>query len=297
MKIVSLTPSATEIITSLDLLENLEGCSHECNFPEEVKEKLKVTSTKIQPNLSMSEIDRVVKESKENNSDIYEIDHNMLVNIQPDYLVTQGLCDVCAITESQVAKALKYLVNESGKVTKVLSLSGSSIAQIIEDIKRLGNEFDRVKEAKEIIRKANKSIQDMMALSKIGKSILFLEWVDPFFGPGHWVPEQIGLAGFDSPLGLTGQNSREISPSLMRTINPDYIVVACCGFGLEDNRRIAARLYKNVHLKGLKALSEQNVYAFDADAYFSRPTLRILEGANQLRWALLTRSSIHRCIL
>ena len=180
MKIVSLTPSATEIITSLDLLENLEGCSHECNFPEEVKEKLKVTSTKIQPNLSMSEIDRVVKESKENNSDIYEIDHNMLVNIQPDFLVTQGLCDVCAITESQVAQALKYLVNESGKVTKVLSLSGSSIAQIIEDIKRLGNEFDRVKEAKEIIRKANKRIQDMMALSKIGKSILFLEWVDPF---------------------------------------------------------------------------------------------------------------------
>ena len=295
MKIVSLTPSATEIIASLNLSDNLVGCSHECNFPKEVKEKLKVTSTKIQPNLALREIDRAVKKSQQNNTDIYEINHNMLVNIQPDYLVTQGLCDVCAITESQVARALKYLVNESGKVTKVLSLSGSSIVQIIEDIERLGNEFDRVKEAKEIIKKSNKSIQNMTALSKTGKSILFLEWVDPFFGPGHWVPEQIALAGFDSPLGLPGKKSREISPSLIRSINPDYIVVGCCGFELEDNKRIAKRLFANFYLKGLKAISERNVYAFDADAYFSRPTLRILEGASQLRWALLTRSSIHRC--
>ena len=134
MKIVSLTPSATEIIASLDLSDNLVGCSHECNFPEEIKEKLKVTSSKIRPSLSMSEIDNFVKESQENNLDIYEINQNMLANIQPDYLVTQGLCDVCAITEGQVEQVLKRLINESGKVTKVLSLSGSPIEQIIKDI-------------------------------------------------------------------------------------------------------------------------------------------------------------------
>ncbi len=297
MKIVSLTPSATEIIASLDLLENLVGCSHECNFPEGVKEKLKVTSSKIQPSLSMSEIDYFVKKSKESNSDIYEINYKMLANIQPDYLITQGLCDVCAITETQVDQALEYLINKSGKVARVVSLSGSSIKQIIEDIKRLGVEFNRVAKAEKIIEKANKSIRDMMSLSKIGESILFLEWVDPFFGPGHWVPEQIMLAGFDSALGSTGQNSKEIPPSLIRAINPDYIVVGCCGFGLEDNKRIGKSLYSNVHLKGLKAISDHNVYAFDADSYFSRPTLRILEGANQLRQALVTRSSIYRCIL
>lgn len=297
MKIVSLTPSATEIIASLDLSDNLVGCSHECNFPEEIKEKLKVTSSKIRPSLSMSEIDNFVKESQENNLDIYEINQNMLANIQPDYLVTQGLCDVCAITEGQVEQVLKRLINESGKVTKVLSLSGSSIEQIIQDIKRLGHEFDRIAQAEEIIGTANKTIQDMMTFSKTGKSILFLEWVDPFFGPGHWVPEQIMLAGFDSALGLPGQHSEEIPPSLIRTINPDYIVVGCCGFGLEDNKRIGESLYSNVHLRGLKAMLDHNVYAFDADSYFSRPTLRILEGVNQLREALLTESLIHRCAL
>ncbi|MDC3067525.1 ABC transporter substrate-binding protein [Pseudomonadota bacterium] len=295
MKIVSLTPSATEIIASLDLSENLVGCSHECNFPEEIKEKLKVTSSKIRSSLSMSEIDHFVKKSQKSNSEIYEINHHMLANIQPDYLVTQGLCDVCAITENQVDRALKHLINENGKVAKILSLSGSSIEQIIEDIKRLGDEFGRVRKAKEIIKKANKSIQDMMGLSKIGKSILFLEWVDPFFGPGHWVPEQIMLAGFESALGAPGQNSEEIPTSLIRTIDPDFIVVGCCGFGLKDNKRIGERLYSNLRLKGLKAISNYNVYAFDADSYFSRPTLRILEGVNQLRQALLTQSLIHRC--
>ena len=230
-----------------------------------------------------------------NGKEIYEINHHMLANIQPDYLVTQGLCDVCAITENQVDRALKHLINENGKVAKILSLSGSSIEQIIEDIKRLGDEFGRVRKAKEIIKKANKSIQDMMGLSKIGKSILFLEWVDPFFGPGHWVPEQIMLAGFESALGAPGQNSEEIPTSLIRTIDPDFIVVGCCGFGLKDNKRIGERLYSNLRLKGLKAISNYNVYAFDADSYFSRPTLRILEGVNQLRQALLTQSLIHRC--
>ena len=103
------------------------------------------------------------------------------------------------------------------------------------------------------------------------------------------------LAGFESALGAPGQNSEEIPTSLIRTIDPDFIVVGCCGFGLKDNKRIGERLYSNLRLKGLKAISNYNVYAFDADSYFSRPTLRILEGVNQLRQALLTQSLIHRC--
>ncbi len=295
MKIISLTPSGTEIIASLDLLDDLVGRSHECNFPKEVEGKTKVTSSNMRNDVSLCQIDSFVKESKKTGSNIYEINEKIIVEIQPDYIVTQGLCDVCAISEAQVYGSLAAQKESLRLKPKVLSLSGYLIEDIMNDIQRLGKVFDRVEKAEKLIEKARESIRDLKKKPKIAKSVLFLEWVNPFFAPGHWIPEQINLAGFEAVLGRPGAKSREISVSSIIEVDPDYIVVACCGLGFEENKKIAYQLYDNLAISRLKAFSNKNIFAFDADSYFSRPTLRLLEGARQMRVALSTQSSVYRC--
>ena len=296
MKIVSLTPSGTELLASLDLLENLVACSHECNFPKEVEEKLKITFSKMKPNLTLNQIDSFVKSSKEAGLDLYEIDQNILAQVKPDYILTQGLCEVCAVSEIDVKNTLKILAKDFRVDPKIISLSGGTIPQVMDDIRRLGHEFGKMEKAEKILSEAKKSMREMLDKPRIEKSVLLLEWVDPFFSPGHWIPEQIRLAGFKSALGKSGEKSKEISATIIRDTNPDYIVVVCCGFGLKKNRAIAEQLYQNVDINNLKAFSNKNIYAFDSDFYFSRPTLRLIEGARQLREALSNQSPIHRCV-
>ncbi len=296
MKIVSLTPSGTELLASLDLLENLVACSHECNFPLEVEEKLKITFSKMKPGLALNQIDSFVKSSKEAGINLYEIDQNILAQVKPDYILTQGLCEVCAVSEIDVKNTLKILTKDFRVDPKIISLSGGSILQVMDDIRRLGHEFGKMEKAEKILAEAKKTMREMLDKPRIEKSVLLLEWVDPFFSPGHWIPEQIRLAGFRSALGESGEKSKEISAAMIRDTNPDYIVVVCCGFGLKENRAIAEQLYQNADINNLKAFSKKNIYAFDSDFYFSRPTLRLIEGARQLREALLNQSPIHRCV-
>ena len=296
MKIVSLTPSGTELLASLDLLENLVACSHECNFPLEVEEKLKITFSKMKPNLTLNQIDSFVKSSKKAGINLYEIDQNILAQVKPDYILTQGLCEVCAVSEIDVKNTLKILTKDFRVDPKIISLSGGSILQVMDDIRRLGHEFGKMEKAEKILAEAKKTMREMLDKPRIEKSVLLLEWVDPFFSPGHWIPEQIRLAGFRSALGESGEKSKEISATMIRDTNPDYIVVVCCGFGLKENRAIAEQLYQNADINNLKAFSKKNIYAFDSDFYFSRPTLRLIEGARQLREALLNQSPIHRCV-
>ena len=296
MKIVSLTPSGTELLASLDLLENLVACSHECNFPLEVEEKLKITFSKMKPGLALNQIDSFVKSSKEAGINLYEIDQNILAQVKPDYILTQGLCEVCAVSEIDVKNTLKILTKDFRVDPKIISLSGGSILQVMDDIRRLGHEFGKMEKAEKILAEAKKTMREMLDKPRIEKSVLLLEWVDPFFSPGHWIPEQIRLAGFRSALVESGEKSKEISAAMIRDTNPDYIVVVCCGFGLKENRAIAEQLYQNADINNLKAFSKKNIYAFDSDFYFSRPTLRLIEGARQLREALLNQSPIHRCV-
>ena len=295
MKIISLTPSGTEIIASLDLIENLVGRSHECNFPKEVERKVKVTSSKMQNDFTLREIDDFVRDAKKSGLDIYEINKEIIADVQPDYILTQGLCDVCAISDTQVERTLTDLKEGLRSEPQVVSLSGYLLKDIMNDIRRLGKVFDREEKAEKLIQEAKINMSNLTEKPNISKSVLLLEWVDPFYGPGHWIPEQIKLAGFEVALGVEGTKSREISVAAIKKVDPDYIVVACCGYGLEENKKIGTHLYHNSAISSLKAFSNRNIYAVDADSYFSRPTLRLLDGAKQLREVLSTESSVHRC--
>ena len=130
---------------------------------------------------------------------------------------------------------------------------------------------------------------------KINKKILLLEWIDPYYSPGHWIPEQIEMAGFEVCLGKKGTKSIELSVEEINNLNPDYIGLICCGYNLEENKYFAKKVYEDTRIKNLDAIKNEQVFAFDSNSYFSRPSLRILDGAEQLRDVILNNDKNHHC--
>ena len=295
MKIVSLLPSASEILVGLDLLDNIVGISHECNFPTSLKDIPRITYSDIPKSTNQKKIDDLVTSSVSNNMPLYHIDNNKLNAVAPDIIITQGVCDVCAISEGQIEATLRNVkCNISNKI-KIISMNGGTFNEICDEILSLGSDLGKVKKAEDIVNSAREKYAELLNSEKSKKSILLLEWLDPYFSAGHWIPEQIELAGFKSAIGTTGERSKKITADMITDINPDYIGVVCCGFNFEENKDFANNLYSDEKINFLDAFQKKNIFAFDADSYFSRPTLRIIEGAKQIKDAVYDEDSRFRC--
>jgi iron complex transport system substrate-binding protein len=171
--------------------------------------------------------------------------------------------------------------------TNVISLNGRSFDGICQDILMLGDHFNRKERSKEIVKNAIIKKENMYNMQKYEIRVLCLEWIDPFFSAGHWVPEQIEMAGFISAIGKPGDESRVITVDEIYESQPDVIAVICCGYNKDKNETFAQDLFKDHRINNLTPFKNNKVYAFDSDAFFSRPTLRILEGAQQLRQTIL----------
>ena len=287
MKIVSLVPSASEILCDLGLERYLVGISHECNFPSSLQNIQTVTSSNIYSSETQIEIDTQVRKKANDNKPLYEINSDILNELTPDVIITQGVCDVCAISNDQVEVLLKGQLCTLPSSTNVLSLNGRSLQGICDDIITLGDHFECLENSESIVKKAMDEKNKMMELKKYNTRLLCLEWIDPYFSAGHWVPEQIEMAGFVSAIGKPGDQSRVISTDEIIESKPDAIAVICCGYNEEKNKLFAEDILQDKRINHLLAFKNEKIYYFDSDSYFSRPTLRIIEGAKQLRNSIL----------
>ena len=294
MKIASLFPAGSEIICNLGLSKSLIAVSHECDFPPLLSKKTKVTKSIIPKCNDQNIIDQLVKDAIKNNVSLYQIDNNRLLKMNPDLIITQGLCEVCSISENQIQATLKNNLCTLSNKTKIMSLNASTFDEICEEIIMIGKEVNKVRAAENLVKKAYQR-KDNLLQRKINKKILLLEWIDPYFSPGHWIPEQIEMAGFDVCLGKKGTKSVELSIEEINNIKPDYIGLICCGYNLEENKYFAKKVYEDTRIKNLDAIKNQQVFAFDSNSYFSRPSLRILDGAEQLRDVILNNDKNHHC--
>ena len=294
MKIVSLLPAASEILCDLGVIDNINAVSHECNYPELLKEKVQITSSNIPINIEQKLIDHLVSEAIKNKLPLYNIDTDKLNSISPDLIFTQGLCNVCSISKHEIEATLKDKRCILSSKTKIISLNGSSFDEICSDVLKVGKLVYREEVANNIVSKAKKT-KIQMSKNNINKSILLLEWIDPYFSAGHWIPEQIEMAGFNSALGEKGEKSGKISTDEIIQSDPDFIGLICCGYNLIQNKSFANQVYNDKKINHLTAIKDEKIYAFDSDSYFSRPSLRILEGAKQLRNAIINNDNQFHC--
>ena len=294
MKIVSLLPAASEILVDLGLLDEIVAVSHECNYPKNLKTKFQITSSNIPENLEQSAIDLIVTNAIKNHIPLYDINTDKLRDINPDIIVTQGLCDVCSISENQIEATLKNKRCTLSSKTKVISLNGTSFNEICSDILKLGKLINKEEIAKDLVSNARKTKLQISTINT-NKSILLLEWIDPYFSAGHWIPEQIEMAGFKSAIGKKGEKSKKITIEEIIKSDPDFIGLICCGYNLDENKSFANQVYNDKRINHLTAIKNQQIFAFDSDSYFSRPSLRILEGAMQLKNAITNNDNRFHC--
>jgi iron complex transport system substrate-binding protein len=275
MRIVSLVPSATEMLFALGLGSDVVGVTHECDYPPAARELPKVTRDALPAGLSSAQIDAAVKERTLAGESIYELDVEQLQALQPDLIVTQALCAVCAVSYDDV----RAIAEELQPPPRVISLDPQTVGEVLGDARTLAQETDAKDAAVELIGEASARI-DRVRLAVRGARrprVVALEWLDPPFAAGHWTPQLIEYAGGEDVLGFAGEHSEERTWEEVAAAQPDVVIVMPCGFDAELAYREA-----EMHRDRLASLGAGEVVAVDAAAYFSRPGPRIVDGLELL---------------
>ena len=287
MKIVSLLPSATEIVYALGLGEDLVGVTDECDFPPDAVTKPVVSRSALPQGrpLSAREIDDAVRGKMSQREPLYILDRELLRREQPDVILTQDLCKVCAVPSGQVQRALDELGLPDAKV---VSLDPHTVDQVIGTIEAVGGMLDRAAKADELASLLRSRVARVkeIALRLPTIRVFTLEWSDPPFAGGHWIPEMVEAAGAVNLVGAKGEPSREITWRQMHDETPEVIVFMPCGYYLEEAEEEAEKLFEHPDFAGTPAAREHNVFAVDATSFFSRPGPRIVDGLEILAWAV-----------
>lgn len=275
MRIVSLVPSATEMLFALGLGPEVIAVTHECDYPPEADELPKITRDVLPPGLSAREIDSAVKELTLAGEAIYELDTEALIDLRPDLIVTQALCHVCAVSHDDVVA----VAEEIEPRPQVISLDPSTLGEVLGNARTLAQATGRTEAAVELVRDASARI-DRVRLAVRGARpprVAALEWLDPPYAAGHWTPQLIEYAGGVDVLGHPGERSEERTWEEVTLASPDIVVVMPCGYDAEIAHREA-----EMHREELRAVGAGEVVAVDASAYFSRPGPRIIDGLELL---------------
>ena len=272
MRIVSFLPAGTEIVSALGAGSELLGRSHECDYPAEVAALPVVSRPALRlEGMRPEEVDRAVAERLKSGESLYEVDEVLLRELSPEIILTQDLCQVCAPSGNELSRALRDLPGEP----RVLRLTPQNLEQIYENILEVGEAIGRPDAAASLVA-SNRARIERVAAAVAGarkRRVAFLEWIDPVFSGGHWVPEMIGLAGGKDPLGKSGTDSERVSWDQMLASDPEVMIVAPCGYRLAEAAELA---------RTLPSVSNAMVYAVDANAYFARPGPRVAEGVELL---------------
>jgi len=275
VRIVSLLPSTTEILFAIGAGENVVGVTFECDFPSEARSRPIVSTSTLPSGLTPAEIDAEVKSRIAAGEDLYRLDEGALRALDPDVVVTQDLCAVCAVDVANVDEALNHL----GCRAEVITVDPMTLEDVLDSIlllgKTTGNE-ERAGALVESLRARLAAVADAVA-GRRSPRVAMLEWTEPLFCAGHWVPDLVRAAGAISVLGRAGHRSHEISPTDVADAEPDLIVVAPCGYRLDGAAELASALRESGVLP-----SGREVWAVDADAMFVRPGPRLVDGVETL---------------
>ena len=281
MRVVSLLPSATEIVCALGLADQLVGISHECDFPPHVADRPRVTHCEIHgAELRGQAIDDWVREALNGRGTLYTLDEPLMERLRPDVVITQQLCDVCAVSYGSVAAFAAALPSSP----RVLNLQPSTLEQIFADIHLVADALGVSERGRALIAQLQvrtDAVARAVARAAHRPCCFLLEWIEPPYCGGHWNPQLVALAGGEDPIGRAGQPSRRVEWDEIAQADPQIIVLACCGFALERTLRETA-LVDAPQWRRLRAVREGAVFVVDANAYFSRPGPRIVDSLEML---------------
>lgn len=286
LKIASLLPSATEIVCALGLEENLVGITHECDFPPSIADKPHLTASRIShETMSSAEIDHAVRSQLDGHGSIYDLDTRLLQKLNPDLIITQELCDVCAVSYKIVEKAAKMYVADA----KVISLEPNTIEDIFQNIKTVGMLCGVSEKAEEVVNnlqnrldKIRERISENPKLQIPNPKSFLLEWLEPPFAPGHWTPEQVEIAGGNCLLGTAGEKSVTTTYEEIIESKPEILVLIPCGYYTKDILRQLPNTAFPESFKEIPAFQNGEIWATDASSYFSRPAPRVVDGVEIL---------------
>lgn len=281
MRIVSLLPSATEVICALGLEDCLVGVTHECDFPPSVKKLPKVTRTLIPTGSSSADIDRLVREQLRTTRALYRLDLPTLEHVRPDLIVTQALCDVCAVAEDEVRSAACALPG----TPRIVSLEPQTLSEVFDAVRHLAEVAGVDQKGEEIVRELEDRVEAVVGRSaglQYRPRVALLEWLDPPFCSGHWGPELVRLAGGIEGLGREGKPSRTVEWREVIEWNPEVVVVACCGFSVERSLWDLPQLGAVPAWSTVPAVLSGEVYVVDGSQYISRPGPRLVDSLEML---------------
>ena len=275
MRIVSLVPSATEMVFALGLGDDLVAVTHECDHPAEALKLPRITRDVLPPGLSTAEIDAAVKERTLAGESIYLLDTDRLHELLPDLIITQALCSVCAVSYDDV----RAIAEEIDSQPLVISLDPHTIGEVLGDARTIAQVTDVKDAAVDLIREASSRIDRVRVAVRDARRprVVALEWLDPPYAAGHWTPQIIDYAGGEDVLGFAGEHSEQRTWDEVAAVEPDIVLVMPCGFDAEIAHREA-----EMHRDRLASLGAGEVIALDAAAYFSRPGPRIIDGLELL---------------
>jgi iron complex transport system substrate-binding protein len=282
-RIVSFLPSATEILYKLGADSQIIGVTHECNYPPQAKTKPRVINSAFDAStMSSKEIDDKIVELFSNGKDIYIVNDNLLKELKPDIIVAQGICEVCSPFTKEIKRAISIL----GYNPKVIILDPSCISDILNNILEISKSVEKIEEGQNLVKLLEdkidriKEVTELKNREKHIQKILCLEWIDPFFTAGHWVPEMVDIAGGINGLSKSKEQSRRTSLEEIIKFDPDKIILMPCGFNIDRTLKEYKNtsLHNNQQWKKLRAIQNNEIYIVDAGSYFSKPGPRTITG-------------------
>jgi iron complex transport system substrate-binding protein len=285
MRIVSLLPSATEILYALGVGEQVVGITHECDFPPEAAGKPALIKPRVDPTAAPAEIDRQVSELVARGESIYAVDAELLASLKPDLIVTQDLCHVCAASPDDLATALSGFA----RPPRVLTLTPHSLDDVWQDIIRTGEATDTSQRAELLAAELKARVQAVASITapparraEVRPRVACLEWLDPLYVGGHWVPEMVAIAGGEDVLGRAGHPSFKVIPADVAQSNADIILIMLCGYNVKRNAQEFNATKIPPGWQNLPAIRNRRIFAVDANSYFSRPGPRLADGVELL---------------
>lgn len=280
MKIVSLIPAATEIVSLLGFQDSLIGISHECDFPPEISRCERLTFSRIPAEISSAEIDHLTTQKAFDNDGLFGLHSERIIELCPDFIITQSICDVCAVSRG----ALENVMDRLPKSTRLITLSPTSLRDVLESILYVSRELQSPSRGQLVFNELVERLEQLKSRTSKSKpkTAVLLEWLDPIFSAGHWNPELIALGGAQELIGIPGQKSRRIPWEELQTANPDHLVIACCGYDAEKTKRDFETFQQEYPVHELRCSQNQQVHLLDGNAYFNRPGPRLVDAAELL---------------
>jgi len=280
MRIISLVPNGTEILFAVGAGNLVVGVSHECDYPAEARTRPVLTGSALTPGMSAAEVDAAVSAQVGSGLSLYTLDEARIAELAPDVIVTQQLCPVCAVSTEQVDGAVRPLP----RCPEVVSLDPRTLAEVFADVRRVGEVTGLVQQAEALLAGLDRRLAAVRAavVDRPRPRVLALEWPDPPFAGGHWVPEMIDLAGGIDVFGEPGGHSGRLTWGQVAAADPDVIVAMPCGFDEAGAREQIATLAGRPEWESLRAVRGGRVHPVDANGCFSRPGPRLVDGIERL---------------